>query len=82
MGSTGKERQWPVSYTHLDVYKRQVFPHSREYNEANGVVTVPLPFDPLVLSYIYSRDRGLGETGEAYVRHLKERIREHFGEDG
>ncbi|MGI5983082.1 MAG: LysR family transcriptional regulator [Sakamotonia sp.] len=59
-----------------------VFPHSRAYNEANGVVTVPLPFDPLILGYIYSRDRGLGEAGEAYVRHLKERIREHFGEDG
>lgn len=58
-----------------------VFPHSRAYNEANGVVTVPLPFDPLILGYIYSRDRGLGETGEAYVRHLKERIREHFGEE-
>ena len=38
--------------------------------------------DALTLGHIYSRGRGLGETGEAYVWHLKGRIREHFGEHG
>lgn len=55
-----------------------VFPHSQAYHEAHGVVTVPLPFNPLSLSYVYSEERGLGKCGEDYVQFLKTYIKELF----
>lgn len=55
-----------------------VFPHSRKFHDAHGVVTIPLPFHPLSLSYVYSEERGLGKCGEDYVRFLKEHIKELF----
>lgn len=57
-----------------------VLPHSEVFNESNGVVTIPLPFRPLSVGYIYSKERGLGECGQAYVRHLEKRLHFHIGE--
>lgn len=57
-----------------------VLPHAAEFNETHNVTTIPLPFNPLKLGYIYSKERGLGECGNAYVRHLRKRLSFHLEE--
>lgn len=55
-----------------------VLPHSKEYAESHNIAMVPLHFNPLSLGYIYSRERGLGECGKAYVRYLEEQVSHHL----
>lgn len=55
-----------------------VLPHSKKYTDAHNIATIPLPFQPLSLGYIYSRERGLGECGKSYARYLEEQVKLHL----